>query len=96
MEVRPYAEKWKGQACYLQQGSAGSAKVKFESMNLALNRGDDRLSVEQNYLILCEAWGLNSPGLCFHHKLHGDEIRPVPAETGKRTCSIYTRITPTR
>ncbi len=61
----------------------GVSKGKFESMNLALNRGDDRLSVEQNYLILCEAFGIELSGFVFSSQVHGDEIRPVTGRDRK-------------
>ncbi|NLO49253.1 MAG: peptidoglycan editing factor PgeF [Clostridiales bacterium] len=55
----------------------GVSKGIFKSMNLALNRGDSSLNVEENYQILCENLGFKLSDLVFSSQVHEDGVRSV-------------------
>ena len=58
----------------------GVSRPPLHSMNLGLNRGDDREAVLENYRILGKAAGFDPERLIFFHQVHGKEIFVARAE----------------
>jgi YfiH family protein len=57
----------------------GVSDGKFTSLNLAVNRGDRRENVLNNYRILCNALQTEPSRLVFSSQVHEDEVRIVTA-----------------
>ena len=55
----------------------GVSSGEFESLNLAVSRGDDRDCVRSNYGIICGALGISPASLAFSRQVHGDAVRAV-------------------
>lgn len=49
----------------------------FSSLNLGLNRGDERSRVQENYRRVCAALGVKMNRLVFTSQVHGDAVRRV-------------------
>ena len=49
----------------------------FASLNLAINRGDEREKVRENYRRVCQALGVDMGGLVFTSQVHEDTVRKV-------------------
>jgi hypothetical protein len=62
----------------------GVSKGEFESLNLAVSRGDDRESVRRNYEIICGALGISPASLAFSRQVHGDCVRAVTSADVKK------------
>lgn len=61
----------------------GVSTGEFESLNLAVSRGDDRAHVSANYNILCGILGICTEKLVFSRQVHGSEVRPVTSADSK-------------
>ncbi len=62
----------------------GVSSGEFESLNLAVSRGDDRDCVRSNYGIICRALGIRPASLAFSRQVHGDAIRAVTSADIKK------------
>lgn len=51
----------------------------YASLNLGINRGDDREKVRENYRRVCAALGVEMEKLVFSSQVHGDVVRSVTA-----------------
>lgn len=49
----------------------------YASLNLGINRGDDRKNVEENYNRVCRTLGVDREKLVFSGQVHGDVIHSV-------------------
>ena len=62
----------------------GVSSGEFESLNLAVSRGDDRDCVRSNYDIICRALGISPASLAFSRQVHGDAVRAVTSADIKK------------
>ena len=62
----------------------GVSGGEFESLDLAVSRGDDREKVRQNYAIICGALGISPASLAFSRQVHEDAVRPVTSADIKK------------
>lgn len=62
----------------------GVSSGQFESLNLAVSRGDDRELVRKNYDIICGALGVSPTSLAFSRQVHGDAVRAVTSADIKK------------
>lgn len=51
----------------------------YASLNLGVNRGDDRQAVEENYRRFCTAIGADVDKVVFSNQVHGDTVRVCTA-----------------
>ena len=49
----------------------------YASLNLGVNRGDDRAAVEENYRRVCRALGVPLNGVVLSSQVHGDHVRTI-------------------
>ncbi|MCR5648641.1 MAG: peptidoglycan editing factor PgeF [Oscillospiraceae bacterium] len=62
----------------------GVSSGEFESLNLAVSRGDDRDCVRSNYGIISLALGISPASLAFSRQVHGDAVRAVTSADIKK------------
>ncbi len=62
----------------------GVSTGQFESLDLAVSRGDDRELVRKNYDIICGALGISPASLAFSRQVHGDAVRAVTSADIKK------------
>lgn len=61
----------------------GVSSGEFESLNLAVSRGDSRECVQTNYELICSALGITPEKLVFSRQVHGESVRAVTGEDCK-------------
>lgn len=57
--------------------AGGVSQGIYASLNLGVNRGDDRQAVEENYRRVCAALGVELAGVTLSSQVHGDSVRIV-------------------
>ena len=62
----------------------GVSRGEFESLDLAVSRGDDRELVRKNYDLICGALGISPGSLAFSRQVHGDAVRAVSSADIKK------------
>ncbi|MBR6311511.1 MAG: laccase domain-containing protein, partial [Oscillospiraceae bacterium] len=62
----------------------GVSSGEFESLNLAVSRGDDRDCVRSNYGVISRALGISPASLAFSRQVHGDAVRAVTSADIKK------------
>ncbi len=61
----------------------GVSTGEFESLDLAVSRGDSPECVRRNYDIICSALGISPEKLVFSRQVHGDTVRAVTGADSK-------------
>ena len=51
----------------------------YASLNLGVNRGDERAAVEENYRRICGALGVDTAGVALSSQVHGDRVLTMTA-----------------
>lgn len=55
----------------------GVSKNEYESLNMAFNKTDDRINVEENYKRIANAIGIDINNIVFSNQVHDNKIRVV-------------------